>query len=557
MKKTLSYIHKHLLKHQHKFLGLAVLCKITLLLFLAIPILQTIENTYALWHTITASTDTNGTITPVWLVDVTDGENQSFVIATNPWYLLSDLIVDSVSLNGKYSYDLNGDVVYTFLSVTKDHTITAYFAATEVAPSMMGYEVVCPTATKPSMLLNITFSSKTIDSISPAANIFIDTDTSPLGIYTDGKTAQLEVTLPLTLTDWEHTINIKTGTAINWITSTEEMILPFSLNCSAATKSFTIISSAGKNGTIDPTGPTSVEEAASQAYLIKPNDWYDIDTLTIDGKAIENTTSYTFSNVTTEHTIDVTFKLADATKTTYYDILSNAGENGNIKPTGLTSIKEAANQEYLITPDDWYDIDTLIVDGEVIKSTTIYLFTKVTKIHNIHVTFKVLPITTETETAAAWGWWSIRYIDNCSLWSKLLGANAKWIDYSPSSYDKECRSSEEIKCINDFWCFNIQSKVNMLSKLNESFVLQLKNIFWKDTTTATTATTSTAATTTPTEGATIIPFLNGMANGMINSLKSIKIFNPVAKKTVKPATNDIVKPVVAPTTKTVIKKSIP
>ncbi|MCX6825293.1 MAG: hypothetical protein NTY80_03630 [candidate division SR1 bacterium] len=555
MKKTLSYIHEHLLKHQHKFLGLAVLCKITLLLFLAIPILQTIENTYALGHTITASTDTNGTITPVGLVDVTDGENQSFVIATNPGYLLSDLIVDSVSLNGKYSYDLNGDVVYTFLSVTKDHTITAYFAATEVAPSMMGYEVVCPTATKPSMLLNITFSSKTIDSISPAANIFIDTDTSPLGIYTDGTTAQLEVTLPLTLTDGEHTINIKTGTAINTITSTEEMILPFSLNCSAATKSFTIISSAGKNGTIDPTGPTSVEEAASQAYLIKPNDGYDIDTLTIDGKAIENTTSYTFSNVTTEHTIDVTFKLVDATKTTYYDILSNAGENGTINPTGLTSIKEAANQEYLITPDDGYDIDTLIVDGETIRSTTIYLFTKVAKTHSIHVTFKVLPIT--TETAAAGGGGSIRYIDNCSLGSKLLGANAKGIDYSPSSYDKECRSSEEIKCINDFGCFNIQSKVNMLSKLNESFVLQLKNIFWKDVTTATTATTSTAATTTPTESATIIPFLNGMANGMINSLKSIKIFNPVTKKTVKPATNDVIKPAITPATKAVIKKSIP
>lgn len=70
---------------------------------------------------------------------------------------------------------------------------------------------------------------------------------------------------------------------------------------------FTITATAGNGGTIAPTGATNVYKGTSKAFTITPNDGYHVDSLTVDGTAVDVVTEYTFSDVTANHTIAVTF----------------------------------------------------------------------------------------------------------------------------------------------------------------------------------------------------------------------------------------------------------
>ena len=70
---------------------------------------------------------------------------------------------------------------------------------------------------------------------------------------------------------------------------------------------FTITATAGNGGKIAPTGATNVYKGTSKAFTITPNDGYHVDSLTVDGTAVDVVTEYTFSAVTANHTIAVTF----------------------------------------------------------------------------------------------------------------------------------------------------------------------------------------------------------------------------------------------------------
>lgn len=70
---------------------------------------------------------------------------------------------------------------------------------------------------------------------------------------------------------------------------------------------FTITATAGNGGKIAPTGATNVYRGTSKAFTITPNDGYHVDSLTVDGTAVDVVTEYTFSDVTANHTIAVTF----------------------------------------------------------------------------------------------------------------------------------------------------------------------------------------------------------------------------------------------------------
>lgn len=77
----------------------------------------------------------------------------------------------------------------------------------------------------------------------------------------------------------------------------------------------TIKATAEENGTISGSDkPVEVEYGKDQAFDIKADTGYIIDTITVDGKDIaegknEESYTYTFENVTAPHTIDVTFKV--------------------------------------------------------------------------------------------------------------------------------------------------------------------------------------------------------------------------------------------------------
>jgi len=89
--------------------------------------------------------------------------------------------------------------------------------------------------------------------------------------------------------------------------------------------SYTITAAAGAGGTIAPSGAVIVESGDSQIFTIRPKTGYDILNVLVDGISKGAVTSYTFSNVTANHTIEASFVI------TY--TLDITAVNGSVKKT--------------------------------------------------------------------------------------------------------------------------------------------------------------------------------------------------------------------------------
>ncbi len=72
--------------------------------------------------------------------------------------------------------------------------------------------------------------------------------------------------------------------------------------------SYIIKASAGTGGSIAPSGSVSVAKGASKSFTITVNDGYEIADVLVDGKSIGIKDSYTFTNVSAPHTIEVKFR---------------------------------------------------------------------------------------------------------------------------------------------------------------------------------------------------------------------------------------------------------
>ena len=77
-----------------------------------------------------------------------------------------------------------------------------------------------------------------------------------------------------------------------------------------AVDSYTITASAGTGGSINPSGSTAVNSGSSKTFTITANSGYKISDVKVDGSSVGALTSYTFSNVTSAHTISATFASA-------------------------------------------------------------------------------------------------------------------------------------------------------------------------------------------------------------------------------------------------------
>ena len=74
---------------------------------------------------------------------------------------------------------------------------------------------------------------------------------------------------------------------------------------------YTIKATAGIQGSITPSGDVDVLHGGSQTFTIAANRGYAISNVKIDGVSIGAVKSYTFENVTGNHTIEVTFMKAN------------------------------------------------------------------------------------------------------------------------------------------------------------------------------------------------------------------------------------------------------
>ena len=238
----------------------------------------TIQNSATIF-TITSSAGSGGNVTPLGNTSVDQGNSQDFTITPNTGYQIENITVDGNSV----VVTSPAGQTYTFTNVTADHNITATFSIIQ---------------------LSITASTSANGTITPSGNVLVNYGSNKSFTITPNSGYMIESISvdgnPVTVTSTSG----QTYTFTNVITN-------HSISATFVNQQLTILVSASANGTITPSGSVLVNYGTNKSFAITPNAGYKIGSITVDGNPETVTTysgqTYTFTNVTANHSISTTF----------------------------------------------------------------------------------------------------------------------------------------------------------------------------------------------------------------------------------------------------------
>jgi hypothetical protein len=145
---------------------------------------------------------------------------------------------------------------------------------------------------------------------------------------------------------------------------------------------FAITVTQAPNASITPYTYGGFLAGTSQTYSITPNAGYHVADVLVDGASVGAVTSYTFGNISANHTISATISANPS-----YAITATAGANGSISPPGTSTLLGGQNQKYTIAPASTYRVERVFVDGVNVGAVTSYTFYSVSSNHTIDATF--------------------------------------------------------------------------------------------------------------------------------------------------------------------------
>lgn len=117
----------------------------------------------------------------------------------------------------------------------------------------------------------------------------------------------------------------------------------------------TITATAGEGGSIDPSGAVSINNGKSRTFTVAADEGYDISDVKVDGVSVGAKTSYTFTNVTENHTIAAEFAARGETDLLIDEDFDECTQNGSLpegwRSTGSTgSVKQWVPYKYPWNP---------------------------------------------------------------------------------------------------------------------------------------------------------------------------------------------------------------
>jgi flagellin-like protein len=301
-------------------------------------------------HYITATYGANGLISPSGQVSVANGANQVFDIQPNTGYHTSSLTVDGGSVTPQSTY--------TFSGVTADHTIRAEFAADSIITHTITVTQSANGQITPATG-QVTHGTDKTYTITGNSGFYV------VNVVVDGGSLGSLSSYTFTNVIQDHTISatfaaIPSGNRI-------------------------IHASSGTHGQISPVGDVSVANGNNQAFTFTPESHYHIADVQVDSVSVGTPASYTFTGVTADHTIAVSFAIDSVT------ITASAGTNGQIAPSGSVQVTYGADQAFTITANTGFSVSDVLVDGTSVGSRTSYTFTGVTASHTISASFSAIP----------------------------------------------------------------------------------------------------------------------------------------------------------------------
>jgi hypothetical protein len=275
---------------------------------------------------ITPSAGNGGSINPSTPQTVNYGDSITFSVSANLGYVVTDVLVDGVSVGEVSSY--------TFNNVQASHTIEAFFAVL-TSPIIW----VSP---NPNSIQNqpITITME-VDPEPPAGEIFANSlelqikypdNTVQVTTYSSGTDGRATTTFtPTSLGTYNFAFRYL-GNTFGSDTYLPTGTTGQGVTVNAAPTTFTITPSAGSGGSINPNTPQTVNSGVSQSFSIAANAGYHIVDVLVDGSSVGPVTSYTFTNVQADHSISASF----APGPYYLSLFVSSGIGGTVSPSGTT-----------------------------------------------------------------------------------------------------------------------------------------------------------------------------------------------------------------------------
>lgn len=320
-------------------------------------------NIYAGWtinsYTITASADSNGTISPTSAVK-NYWESQTFTFTPKEGHHVSRIIVDDVDLVGEEFVNAieNG---YTFENIANDHSIRVEFAINvyEISTSVTGNGEISPLG-----ISEQEHGSTLVIYVTPAQGSSLDS------IVVDGEV----------LTGIDFDFVIENGFILSNIVENHNIVFVFTLN------TYKITATLEGKGNISSPGENFVKYGEELIIRISPNDGQYVVSVIVDDVELEKNAlsdainnGYAFSNVNTDHSIHVIF---DSYK---FNILLNVeGEGKFYTKDSLENIPYGESVEFTIEMDKFnYSVEVYVNDERVNAVGNVF------KVENIQSNMKI------------------------------------------------------------------------------------------------------------------------------------------------------------------------
>jgi hypothetical protein len=338
---------------------------------LPLIVVSTLVDQYTI--TATPTNDPNGVIIPSGVQHVDCGTDKTFTFETEFGYRVKTLLIDNVSVAVPVTNS------YTFKNVKANRTIHVEFEEYPQVIIQFG-----PSAAQG-------MGGKVFPTYKPDAVNYIAVDSGtvayPFSIVPD----------PGYMIEYVYVDNvINTNAAFTGTYVFQNLHINHSIFATFKPIMLTITATATGNGNLTPNGAVPVQHGANQTFMALPNGGHYLTAIYVDGVYDDVATaagSYTFNNVTANHTISANFAPNP------YIITATHGAYGTITPAGDIDVDHGASQSFYFTPVTGYQVAQVLIDGIENPAAALagfFTFANITEGHTIHVTFtiKIFTITT-------------------------------------------------------------------------------------------------------------------------------------------------------------------